>query len=361
MPRTEPTSDASRHSWTVRLARRIGWTAVAATAGTAAVVAVVVLSAVALVGTRSSAPVRPTAGGKALTASPTQSPTSAAPSAALSSLANSVACPERPREVTAAELKAFTSIAVLTCGDETRDYTNDGEWLVHVRKIATEGVAALQAAFELPSQPFGSPPPSLPPGASYGCTLDLVVTPPLIFVDAAGNTLAPTAPTTSCGKPLPELLTAERAIAWQVVSVHKLRQLVTPQAQAAHCDMQWKNENWIAQEMSGGQSKGGPVFMSPPATLHVCVYRVSSKDLEVGDFERALDLTGSDARSLTVALEGAAPTGRCTAQRQFAVIHSPPGGWANVELGGCWRVARNYPNFATGSADSATVSRLLQR
>ena len=82
--------------------------------------------------------------------------------------------------------------------------------------------------------------------------------------------------------------------------------------------------------------------------------------MEVGDFSRVLDVTGADARALSVALEGPGPYATCPTQREFAVVATADGGWANVELGGCWRVARNYPSFATGSADRARVERLLR-
>lgn len=329
----------------VQLSRRRRWSAAAAAAATAVVVAGVAIAAVSAsrhqhTTVTASASARSTASA------------SASRSAAVSVSADAQ-CPQPAQRISADTLKAFHAITAVTCSTDSRDYPGDGEWLVDVRKVAVAGVPALQAAFELPSQPLGS--------AAGGCTLDLVIAPPVVFVDAAGNSLAPGAPTTSCGKPLPQVLNAVTAATWVEVSARKIRQTVTPQAQAAHCEMQWKNENRITDEMGGPQTDGGggPVFMHPATTLHICIYRDSGIDPEVGDFERVRDVSGADAVALAKALEGPPPTGTCHSQPEFAVVGAGPGSWANVELGGCWRVARNYPRFGTGTADRAAVSRLL--
>jgi len=338
----------------VRLLRRGPRAALVASALTAAVVLAVVVSAAALGGGSVRHVGSSSRGGPHSDAS-TQS------LSGLVSLTRQVKCPQPARVVTAEALKAFRAVTAVTCGQDSRQLSRAGEWLVQVRRVAVAGISDLQSAYELPSEPLGAPPPGSPSGTSVGCTLELVVTPPVILVDATGKALAPTAPTTGCGKPLPQVLRAIQAVSWREISVRRLRQVVTPRALAARCDMQWKNENWIATEMSGRRSDGGPVFSQVPSSVHVCIYRVTGRDLEVGSFRRAKDLGATAARTLARALERPGPMGACPTQREFAVVHTPQGGWANVELGGCWRVARSYPMFATGRADPTTVGQLLDR
>jgi len=58
-------------------------------------------------------------------------------------------------------------------------------------------------------------------------------------------------------------------------------------------------------------------------------------------------------------MTGAAPRGSCPNERTFAVIHTKPELWAEVELGGCFRVGRTYPDYGMGGADPAVVRSIL--
>ena len=80
-------------------------------------------------------------------------------------------------------------------------------------------------------------------------------------------------------------------------------------------------------------------------------------DPDVGAFQRGFTLSAADSAQLAGALTGAGPTGSCLPQREFAVINIA-GSLANIELGGCWRVAR--PLGGIGSADATVVAGLLR-
>jgi hypothetical protein len=125
--------------------------------------------------------------------------------------------------------------------------------------------------------------------------------------------------------------------------------------------MRWKNENWMATRFGGHPhlSKGGPVFPTSTTSIHACLYRVHGADLEVGDFATGFTLTAAKAGALLRAIQGTGPTGPCADQREFAVLTVDPGISANVELGGCWRVQRPYPDHGVGSADPTTTGALL--
>jgi hypothetical protein len=270
----------------------------------------------------------------------------------LVALTQRVSCSPPRTPGSKAQLLAFHAVTAVRCGQETRQYPGQGEWLVSVRRIATTGVVALQAAYELPSQPLGGGP----------CLASLILVPPVVLVDAAGRAIAPEYPRDDCGQPLAAVLRALQTATWREVSAVKMQQLVTPQAQAANCDIQWKNENWLAGQMRWHASRGGPLFSQPPKAVHVCIYRVGGPDLLVGDFERGLTLSATNSQRLLAALAGRGPSGSCPPQRQFAVVTavgaSPPGE-ANVELGGCWRVQRPDLSVGTGSAEAAVIQALL--
>lgn len=317
--------------------RRVRRRAAAKWSVASSVVVVVVTVAAVAVGTAGGSP-RP-----AVTTHPAPRP---APQT-LVALTRAVKCPQ-PTTAARAQLATFHAVTAVSCNTDFRELPGAGQWQVFVRRVAVAGVAPLQAAFERPDDP-----PS-----TRGCTLDLQFVEPIIFVDAAGRTVAPTAPVDGCHKPQRQLDVALAGVTWHEVSVRRVHQMVSPQAEAAHCAMQWKNENWLAGQMHGTVSRGGQLFMRTPTTVHVCVFHIIGGDFEVGDFVRGLTLSSAQTRELLAALTGAGPTGACAGQRDFAVVQAG-GQWANVELGGCWRVQRSDLDPGTGAADAAVVSRLL--
>jgi hypothetical protein len=58
-------------------------------------------------------------------------------------------------------------------------------------------------------------------------------------------------------------------------------------------------------------------------------------------------------------MTGRAPRGSCANQRLFAVVFSRNEDGVQVELGGCFRVARSYRNYTLGSAEPGVVRAIL--
>jgi hypothetical protein len=121
--------------------------------------------------------------------------------------------------------------------------------------------------------------------------------------------------------------------------------------------MGWKNEVWLGAGMR--RSQGGPLFVSRPHTVHVCIYVVRGPDLEVGTFVRGVRLQPEQTRRLLRAMTPPGLRGSCPNVRTFAVVEAGPGLAVNMELGGCWRVVRPYPNNGYGSADPQVVRAVL--
>jgi hypothetical protein len=215
---------------------------------------------------------------------------------------------------------------------------------VRIRRIAVGSVAGLQRYFEQPNEP------GLPKG---GMCLDfghftLVPT----FVDAKGHWVVPRTPVNGCGDPLDPVPT----VRWHVVSVREVRLMVSAAALAAHCAMSIK-------DLPGGGigslrlTPGRPLFRSMPKAVDVCVYRTD--DLQVGHFVRGFRLDAAQTHRLLGSMTGAAPSGTCPDERTFAVLSAKPELWAEVELGGCFRVGRTSPDYGLGGADPPAVTAIL--
>jgi hypothetical protein len=130
----------------------------------------------------------------------------------LAALTRSIACPITPTTpLDPVALAAFAPVTALRCQTEDQTFPGDGEWLVAVRQVAVSGVAGLQEAYELPSQP-----------RSNGVCSDLrEFVPAIALVSASGVYLVPTVPHNGCGQPLPQVLAAQARVGWRQISVIK--------------------------------------------------------------------------------------------------------------------------------------------
>jgi hypothetical protein len=263
-----------------------------------------------------------------------------------------VPCPTgHERLVGPKALRRFQAVGAVSCIDGTRTYPGQGRWLVRIRRVAVGNVADLQRYFE---QPNG---PKLRKGQACLLVARIILVPP--FVDRQGHWLVPRTPVDGCGEPRSGYGPLFRAVRWHVVSVHKMRLMISADALTAHCAME------IKDLPAGGigpipSTAGGPLFKSSPRTVRACIYRTPRNDFEVGDFVRGFSLGLVQTRRLLGAMTGAAPSGSCPAERTFAVIHAKPELWAEVELGGCFRVGRTYPDYGMGAADPAVVRSILR-
>ena len=176
------------------------------------------------------------------------------------------------------------------------------------------------------------------------------------FVDARGRALVPRTPVDRCGHPVawPNGEKFPR-VRWHVVWVHRIRQLVSAPALAAHCAMRVGNTvAWAGPPRNSG---GGPLFDVTPWRAHVCIYRTPPDNFATGRFVRGFRLDVSQTRRLVRALDGPGPRRGCPKQRTFAEVGASVGNAATVELGGCWRVER--PDRLAGTANRAVAKAIL--
>jgi hypothetical protein len=263
-------------------------------------------------------------------------------------LTRDVPCPAGKDQIGPKQLKRLMALTAVTCEQSFRTYPGRGEWQVLIRKVAVSSVSSLERYYEQPSKH------NLPKGG--GCLDNLVIVPPVAFVDANGHWLVPKTPVDGCGHPLPGL---ERThVRWHVVSVRKMRRLVSAAALAAHCAM-------AVKDLPAGAigplppTTGGPLFAVTPTTVNVCIYRTPPGDFEAGNFVRGFALDASQTQRLLGAMTGRAPRGSCASQRLFATVGPRNEDGLQVELGGCFRVARSYRAYTLGSAEPGVVRAIL--
>ena len=246
-------------------------------------------------------------------------------------------------------LRRFHAVTEVLCTEGLRTYPRQGQWEVMVRKVAVGGVAAWQRYFEQPDEP-NSP-------QNGACTDNLIVIPVPTFVDSRGRSLVPRTPVDRCGHPVrwPNGTRFPR-VRWHVISVHRIKQVITPAAVAAGCPMEWGNS--VAWAGPPRDSTGGPLFPVAPKTVRACIFRTPPDRFAVGHFVRGFGrLDASRTRRLLRALTGPGPSRGCPKQRTFAVVIRSPGSVASVELGGCYRVER--ADRLAGTAKPAVVRSIL--
>jgi hypothetical protein len=242
-------------------------------------------------------------------------------------------------------LHGFEAVTAVSCIYPIHTYPGQGQWEVRVRRVAVGSVAGLQRYFEQPDS-------DLPKNAV--CSAVLVGTLVPILVDARSEQLVPRTPVDACNFPLDG---GPPNVPWHVVSVHKIKQIVSQPALAAKCPMEWGN---LVAVGAGPVTRGGPVSAAVPRIVHVCVYRSPPNHFATGHFVRGFTLGTAKAHRLLRAMtRPAPPAGTCPKLRTFAVLGGPHRLGASIELGGCWRVARWYPQRGVGAANPAVAEAIL--
>ncbi len=243
-----------------------------------------------------------------------------------------------------AVVRRFHAVTAVECTAGTRIYPGSGQWQVAERRVAVSGVAAEQRYFEQRSRPDL-------PGTGM-CTANLVVMLAPVFVDAGGHWIVPKVPVDGCNHPLGLAKGMKKIwpIRWHVVSVKKIRLMISAPALAAGCDM------GMGRPAEHYSSLRYPPFAGlHPWTVRVCIYRTTARHKWVGKFVRGVRLDRPQTKRLLSALRYGAASGPCTMTRDFAeVIARHPSASAGVELGGCYRV-----NGGPGTANRAVIRSIL--
>jgi hypothetical protein len=254
-------------------------------------------------------------------------------------LARAVHCPAHPGNGTRAQLERFPAAAAVLCSPGEARY-RDGLWEVVRTQVSVGSIQRLLATLDRPD---------IASKANEMCAAIAYAPAPLVLVAADGRTLSPHVPTDSCGAPQQAAITALHRLHLIVVAVVRKQLEQSAPALASQCDMMWKNENAMLPDSRPGARE------LAAGRLRVCWYAMHTDPMG-GDFVHGATLGGADAARLRAALAHSGSTAECLPQSRYAVVFDRHGGYADVELGGCYRV---HTSDGTGRADRAVVAALL--
>jgi hypothetical protein len=180
-----------------------------------------------------------------------------------------------------------------------------------------------------------------------------------LLADSAGHYIHPATPSGTCGAPLPDVYKTVESIVWRTVSITPLSRTRPDRPVISGCATHPRSS---VQQASVSDSDTAVRLNPEPRGLRACIYQ-SLDEAGDGMLARVLSVRGRRAAQLVQALHGTPSQSHqsCPTQNQFAVIHDHRGASVTVELGGCWRVARDIPSSTIlGTAVAEQITRLLQ-
>lgn len=232
----------------------------------------------------------------------------------------------------------FRAAYVLRCTNDTvRELRGQGLWRWRVVERA-EGPA--QELVDQLRRPSDEP-------TAAACTLEMVVPPHIVLVDAEGKALRPAFPTDVCRKPRIEARQAVERLSFTVVEETQVEQLQSQQSIDVGCDGTAKDV--IA--LTGNDVKPGPAtpsWQAPFSAIGICVYD------SAGKFVKGDTVRDEAAKALGAMLDAVGPAAECTTQHtMFAVLTVPSAASVHLELDGCRRLLRANNTF--GQLDETTL------
>lgn len=234
-------------------------------------------------------------------------------------------------------------VSLLECVQDFQNVPGQGQSEV-VNTVRSTGsvdafVSALRAAYVRPPEPAQQ-------GGSYSCPAIGYTQQWLALIDADGTVYRIEIPFWGvCSAPDRNVTSALAAVKTAVTSTERIRQTISPGAQASGCEQQFAEMAFVGAQVSGSAATR-PFFAGQNAgkPFRVCYYKLTGtadKSKPAGDFESAATITGTPATTVYDGLTNA-PTAanakNCTSPAtEYAVLFANDGAgdWSVVELGGC--------------------------
>jgi hypothetical protein len=165
--------------------------------------------------------------------------------------------------------------AAVRCIYADQEVPGRGLWQFQLRQVAYRELARLTTALKRRS---------VTPPASLVCGVPGIPVQPFVLRGRNGQIVAPQLPTTACGMPQQQALTALRALHWETVAARRGVLAQTQAGLSSGCPAAWKDMIGQLAEIGHGRalrpSRGGPVFTPRPAWLRICTYRDRSGPLD---------------------------------------------------------------------------------
>jgi hypothetical protein len=279
------------------------------------------------------------------------------PGLTLNQAIKSVSCAGTDQEQKGVPLPAgFVAQAAIRCIYTRREVPGQGVWQFQLKQVAYNALAQLTTALKRPS---------VTAPASTACAAPGIAVEPFVLWGSNGQVIAPRLPTTICGTPQQQALTALRALHWQTVAAHRDTLLETQQGLASGCPSALKDMIGVLADIDHGRtlrpSGGGPVFSPQPASLLVCEYRARAEPLNpylLGGGR----VSGTTETELLQGIASGRATTTCTLPRTtFAVLLGPHAPYAEVEIDGCHRVLRLDNRIGQANAAALAIINRASR
>lgn len=247
--------------------------------------------------------------------------------------------------------------AVLVCDAQTEVVPGDGEYLVAVRKRATQGLEPVLAALRLPAPP--------PPAGNNGCAAYASQNWVVLEIGGAPVTIA--TPVDTCQHRLPEVDTALAALVWTEVSRTRGEKLRSAAAVQADCQ-QWKDEILLPDLKPAGPADAPVVPADDPVTK-ICFHRTeypagwtpASREVLAGVPTGGSTPDADLGTRLAALLRAATPATACSLRHTgFAVLFTAKSGFVYVEVDGCRRVMGSDYRLRQGSEELSRALRLAE-
>jgi len=218
---------------------------------------------------------------------------------------------------------------VLRCRVEEKAFPGEGVWQVLITERADGSPTALIAAL---SKPSVSPP------AGIACPAIAMIVPWFMLVDGNDKAHLPKIPTTICGMPQDDVITALNALPFKVVKTERLAQTQSELSLKTGCSELWKDIIAITVPGPGvPPPSSGPI---PPDQPNPSVPKPDGSDPAGGATEPGSIGSGGGS----VSSVGSASAGSATAEPGTAGSGSAGSGAAEP--------ARSFPGFASDSTSS---------
>lgn len=220
---------------------------------------------------------------------------------------------------------SFAPVAAVICRTVDQKRPGGGTDQLAVEDRATD-VTALVTALRLPDGKH----------TDGGCTLDLVVPPWLVLLDAQSRWIRPGVPIDGCHHPRREVLNAISALHTTRVSSHLLRTVISDGAAASGCGQDYSDMAWAQLRNDPTRTAAPTAVPTPAAPVKVCIFRVPASERggpkPGADYESNLTLTPQQWDAVEHELTHAGPPAPCrTSASRIAVLDDG----TVAELDGC--------------------------
>ncbi|GGQ43823.1 hypothetical protein [Couchioplanes azureus] len=234
----------------------------------------------------------------------------------------------------------FQPVAAIICAGGPQRRPDGGQDAVAIEDRVND-VATLLTALRLPDEPPLFEPADDDDSPITACTMDLVVPPWLVLLDAEGRWVRPGIPFDACGKPRVEVLTAVEKAQRTRIATRVLHEIESAEAAATGCSDEWADMVWVYGTDSAARPTEDLAKLADDGSpVRACIYRVPAgeqrSDKPRGEVVSRNLLPAERWAAIRRHVQAAGPVQACSTPASHFALLLP--GEIYVELDGCRRI-----------------------